>query len=166
VNAIRIMLFILLPLITVSCKTTGDPNQGGLFGWNEEKAKQRKDVLEGKQREKQNQLSKVTQQNKSLEGKKQKYNSSLDLLNKALQQLLKEQDNLREQVNQLYNNSKLSQEKLNELNNKYPWLNIDESETEDQFIYFEQEDLARNFLKKSEKDNKSLVEEILLLIGN
>ena len=31
--------------ITTGCETTGDPTQGGLFGWSENKAKQRQDEL-------------------------------------------------------------------------------------------------------------------------
>lgn len=32
---------LLLPLVLSSCETTGDPNQGGLFGWSSSKADQR-----------------------------------------------------------------------------------------------------------------------------
>jgi hypothetical protein len=32
-------------LITAGCETTGDPTQGGLFGWSETKAQQRQDEL-------------------------------------------------------------------------------------------------------------------------
>lgn len=30
-----------LPFLLCSCETTGDPNQGGLFGWSSSKADQR-----------------------------------------------------------------------------------------------------------------------------
>lgn len=30
-----------LPFLLCSCETTGDPNQGGLFGWSPSKADQR-----------------------------------------------------------------------------------------------------------------------------
>ena len=32
-----------LPFLLCSCETTGDPNQGGLFGWSSSKADQRID---------------------------------------------------------------------------------------------------------------------------
>ncbi len=32
-----------LPFLLCSCETTGDPNQGGLFGWSQSQANQRLD---------------------------------------------------------------------------------------------------------------------------
>ena len=32
-------------ILLTACETTGDPNQGGLFGWSEGKAKQRQSAL-------------------------------------------------------------------------------------------------------------------------
>ena len=39
-------ILLCLPFLLCSCETTGDPNQGGLFGWSSSKADQR---LEQKQ---------------------------------------------------------------------------------------------------------------------
>lgn len=38
-----LLLAAALPLVLTSCETTGDPNQGGLFGWSQSKADQRLD---------------------------------------------------------------------------------------------------------------------------
>ena len=42
-------IFLIIPffvLTLVSCQTTGDPNAGGYFGWSQEKAQVRQDVLQ------------------------------------------------------------------------------------------------------------------------
>jgi hypothetical protein len=36
-----VVLGTLLPLVMCSCETTGDPRQGGLFGWSESQAQGR-----------------------------------------------------------------------------------------------------------------------------
>jgi hypothetical protein len=41
VTAMKLLPFLCLPFIICSCETTGDPNQGGLFGWSSKKADQR-----------------------------------------------------------------------------------------------------------------------------
>lgn len=41
------LFFFLLLLLLFGCETTGDPRQGGLFGWNEGKAQQRQGSLRG-----------------------------------------------------------------------------------------------------------------------
>ena len=51
---IILSLTVLAMLFTWGCATTGDPNQGGLFGWSEAKAQARIDekrrILEEEQR--------------------------------------------------------------------------------------------------------------------
>ncbi len=37
---------LLATLLTAGCQTTGNPREGGLFGWSEEKARERQSVLE------------------------------------------------------------------------------------------------------------------------
>lgn len=39
----KYLSLLLLPLFLASCETTGDPNQGGLFGWSQSKANARLD---------------------------------------------------------------------------------------------------------------------------
>lgn len=41
-----LVLSLSLPLLLVSCETTGDPSQGGLFGWSSSKAEQRSAALQ------------------------------------------------------------------------------------------------------------------------
>ena len=41
-KALRLLpLALAIPLAMTSCETTGDPTQGGLFGWSENKAQYR-----------------------------------------------------------------------------------------------------------------------------
>src|SRR3954454_16499296 len=52
-----------LLLATTACQTTGDPNQGGLFGWRQSKADQRRADLEANNAHAQNEV--VTEQNRN-----------------------------------------------------------------------------------------------------
>ncbi|MCU7904316.1 MAG: hypothetical protein KZQ76_00415 [Candidatus Thiodiazotropha sp. (ex Epidulcina cf. delphinae)] len=150
----------------LGCQTTGDPKRGGLFSWDEKKAKQRQQVLADKKHKKQNEIAKITQKNTSLERVKRENAISLMEINNTLLKLREEQESLRNQISQLRADNMISEGKLRDLVNRYPWLVFNERKAKHSFFNLDQESLALDTMRDIEKKNKSLVEEILLLIGN
>jgi len=67
---IRHIFFCILTVVITGCAATGDPNQGGLFGWSEEKAIDRQKNLQGMLQEEQQRGEVEKQTSGILEGEK------------------------------------------------------------------------------------------------
>lgn len=159
-------LVLLVTIIPLGCKTTGDPKQGGLFGWDEKKATQRQQALEKQHSVKQSEIAIVVEKHTSLERAKNHNNNSLMEINAALRKLKGEQDSLRDQVAQLHADNLISEDKLRDLVIRYQWLDVDGGKAVNNIVNTKREDFALQIMRDIEQENKSLVNEILLLIGS
>jgi chromosome segregation ATPase len=148
------------------CQTTGAPDQGGLFGWDENKAKQRQQSLETEQQQKQREITHLAMQNEELTQQQSDQAQILKQLNIAIKKLHDEQLSLRNQIKRMHEEKQISESRLAELVDQYPWLNISETPQGLPLLEIEQFDVAKARKQQMEQDNKTLVEEILLLIGN
>jgi hypothetical protein len=79
------IIFAILVITISGCQTTGDPTQGGLFGWSEEKAKLRQDELNQQLVKKQESLA--NERNKNITSLETKKKVSYDI--KAREKTLK-----------------------------------------------------------------------------
>lgn len=92
------VLFFVFILIIIGCQTTGDPKQGGLFGWSEDKAKGRQEELKGTlgQEEAEGQTLKAGSQ--ELENEKAMKSAELAEQQKKLSALEYELDDIRKKI--------------------------------------------------------------------
>lgn len=63
---LRIAALVLSLGLLAGCQTTGDPTKGGLYGWDEEKAKQRQQHLKQSQQSRQALLAALEEKNQQL----------------------------------------------------------------------------------------------------
>lgn len=159
---LNILSQILFMLALSSCQTTGDPSQGGLFGWDEAEAKLRQKALANTQQTQQVEINLLRAQNEALILEAKENAKNLIQLNKAIKNLHDEQTTLRVQIQKLYQQNKISKYALKELEEKYSWLSKSQTEQGQIYIEIDQAKLAKN---KMEQENNVLIEEILLLIG-
>ncbi|USI27917.1 hypothetical protein ACD631_16300 [Alteromonas macleodii] len=153
-------------LIAISgCQTTGDPNHGGLFGWDENKAKQRQQALSKTQQTKQVEIEQLQTQNEALEHQASTNTQTLKQLNNAISMLHDEQTILRTQIQDLFQQNKISKGRLKELEDTHNWLKLEETAEGQVYVEIDQPDLAKAKMQKMEQENKILIQEILLLIG-
>ncbi len=92
-------------LCVTACSTTGDPTKGGLIGWSEKKATVRRDILQDRADDTQEEVDAVTQQNDSLESDVDALNSDVRTLEIVLKQLTQENEELRTTFDQLVKRS-------------------------------------------------------------
>lgn len=147
------------------CQTTGDPSKGGLFGWDENKAKQRQQALSESQQTNQVEIQQLQAQNEALKHQTTANTQTLKQLNNAISMLLDEQVILRTQIQDLFQKNKISESRLKELEDTYNWLKLEETGEGQVFVEINQQDLAKAKMQKMEQENKVLIQEILLLIG-
>lgn len=159
------LIGLLAILVLASCKTTGDPGAGGLYGWSEDKAKQRHANQKQEHQENLDEIAALEVKNKALENKQKDLDSTIQRINRTLNKLSEEQANLRQQLNQLYQDKKLSEIKYQELKEKYSWLKSRGDLQQNNVFEFNDEVKAAKMLKKMASENNSVVDEILLLIG-
>lgn len=106
----------LLTLTAVGCQTTGDPTQGGLFGWSEKKAQQRQQALEQENTDAQNQLSSSQQQQTQLRGQQASLQTESARLHGEIDRLMTENGQLEEQLRGLARQHRLDETEFARLN--------------------------------------------------
>jgi hypothetical protein len=94
-------LVALLPVALAACQTTGDPRQGGLFGWSEDKARARQAELERENDAAQRSAAQETQRQSTLTEKQGALRTEVQELQAQLSRLLAENDALESDVRAL-----------------------------------------------------------------
>ncbi|MCG8671731.1 MAG: hypothetical protein MI867_20165 [Pseudomonadales bacterium] len=105
----------LLLLALSSCKTTGDPTQGGLFGWSRDKADQRLRYYEQEATAAEREASEENAKSKQLSGDLKSKNQELAHERQLVDDLLTENNKLHEQLLALLNSKSEAADKLREL---------------------------------------------------
>jgi hypothetical protein len=91
-----------------ACETTGDPRQGGLFGWSSSKADERQRELESEATNAQNVANVQQAQAQQTAARASALNSQVDDLHSQLNALLAENTRLTRQINDLTRKKKLA----------------------------------------------------------
>jgi len=74
-----------------ACQTTGNPKEGGLFGWSEEKAKLRAESLAQRRKQLNTELKSLQNQNKQLDKEATELKDSITARRKTINKLANEQ---------------------------------------------------------------------------
>ena len=106
---LRLRLLPCLLILLAGCATTGDPRQGGLFGWSEEQAIARKDGLEQSDRLAQQQAATEQQRTLALSGRQAALTTTRLQLEAELGRLLEENDKLDAQLRGLMQRQQVGQ---------------------------------------------------------
>lgn len=92
---------LLLLLLVTACATTGDPRQGGLFGWNEDQAKTRQDTLRRDDATARQQAATESERGATLRNRQQGLSSEAGQLKTELDRLLNENTGLETRLREL-----------------------------------------------------------------
>ena len=111
---VRIGWFILAMSVS-ACATTGDPRQGGLFGWSEKKAQERQTGLERDNSDAQSQLSAEQQQQRTLHGQEVSLQAESAHLRGEIDRLMAENTQLEGELRRLVNDKQLGEAELTRL---------------------------------------------------
>lgn len=147
------------------CQTTGDPKAGGLFGWSENKAEERKQELAQTIAQTQDEVAKSRQRNESLEAENTRLKTDKERREAILLRLIEEQVVLQQQLIGLEEQSVLSSNELAKIQEENPWLSKTHEQVLQEFREFQRDNRFQQELEALEGSNKKLTQEILLLIG-
>lgn len=145
------------------CKTTGDPTKGGLFGWDEEKAKQRQAALERRAININEQMRALETENASRNHTNKALQVTLTDQKKQLEELLTAREQLIDKVALLVKSDDANQAKITQLQTLHPWLNTSREEVLREFRKAKQEHHRTQLLDKLELEMTKLVKEIDML---
>jgi hypothetical protein len=106
----------LLGFLFTGCQTTGDPTQGGLFGWSEKKAQVRQQSLEQGNEQAQQQLSSAQQQQSRLRRQQAGLEGESVRLRGEVDRLMNENAQLEGQLRRLVQERHLDEAELGRLN--------------------------------------------------
>ncbi len=106
------LCIILLPWVLGACQTTGDPRQGGLFGWSEDKARDRQRGLQ----QELNDSTRAAEQEKAKTAEAQSRQSALQTevnrLQGQLEKMLDENQHLEAELSAMLRTKQLKSEDL------------------------------------------------------
>jgi septal ring factor EnvC (AmiA/AmiB activator) len=105
----------LLACLLVSCATTGDPRQGGFFGWDEAQAKTRQQTLEQDETTAQHRAATEQQRTAALQTQRASLNAEASKLRGELKRLLSENQQLEAQLRNLVQRQKLGTQETERL---------------------------------------------------
>jgi regulator of replication initiation timing len=111
-SALRWAATLILTASLAACETTGDPRQGGLLGWSEQKAFQRQAALEAENKAAQDRLTQETQRGAELRSRQTRLGSEVDSLQASLASALAENDALDARLQQLMGQQQLADAEL------------------------------------------------------
>lgn len=108
----RICAVAALTFVLTGCQTTGDPRQGGLFGWSEEKATERQAALKRQDAETKRAESEAKLRATELGERQAKLQDAAASSQRELNQLLDENGQLERQLAELIGKRRLSETEL------------------------------------------------------
>jgi chromosome segregation ATPase len=105
-----------LAFFLCACETTGDPQQGGLFGWSQKKADARRGDLEKADADAQSQVSAEQARKQTLQGTQEARTKEAGSLQREVDRLMSENAALDSQLTGLLGRMKLDTSELTRLN--------------------------------------------------
>lgn len=114
-KGLRIFSVAVLAAVSTACQTTGDPREGGLFGWSSQKADQRKTSLDAEAADAQNQAAAEQTRSKSTESQRAALQVDVATLQGQYSQLVTENTQLESQLRDLVQQKHLGGRKLRQL---------------------------------------------------
>ncbi|GAA6169638.1 hypothetical protein [Sessilibacter corallicola] len=148
----NILLFLFLSL-SVGCTTTGDPNQGGLIGWSEKKAKDRRIALEHEAREARQRAEAAQNNQRELEKREAELTNSVEKLEIQLTELRANNVELRKAFTKLIKDQKALNKELKALKEELDHTDYEKNEEHPNLIS-----------DQLQQQNKRLNAAILLLL--
>lgn len=110
------LVLIVIAMAASGCQTTGDPTQGGLFGWSPKKAQQRQQDLEQQNADARGRLVSAQQQQNQLRRKEAGLQTESAQLRSELDRLMSENNHLEDQLRTLVQQRNLGEAELVRLN--------------------------------------------------
>lgn len=110
------LAIMVIAMAAAGCQTTGDPTQGGLFGWSAKKAQQRQQDLEQQNADAQGQLVSAQQQQSQLRQRESGLQTESAQLRSEIDRLMTENDHLEDQLRTLVHQRNLGEAELARLN--------------------------------------------------
>lgn len=110
--ALRCAAALTLSATLAACQTTGDPRQGGLLGWSEQKAAERQQQLEAENKAARDSLAQETQRSADLRSRQTHLDSEEASLKASLDSALAENDALDARLQQLMKRQALADAEL------------------------------------------------------
>lgn len=101
--------------LLVGCQTTGNPREGGLFGWSEEKARERQVILETETNAARRTADFELQRGQQLSKQQSQLHTEVNQLQADLARLISENDQLDRQIRALMSTRKVSNAELSRL---------------------------------------------------
>jgi uncharacterized protein YdcH (DUF465 family) len=111
----RLIVSITLSTLLTGCQTTGNPREGGLFGWSEEKARERQAVLEAETNAARKTADAELQRGAVLSKQQSHLHAEVNELQANLARLLAENNTLDGQIRALMSTRKMSATELSRL---------------------------------------------------
>ncbi|MEK0159801.1 hypothetical protein WLQ65_11785 [Pseudoalteromonas piscicida] len=159
----RVMCCLFLSLLA-GCETTGDPTTGGLYGWSEEKAKQRQAQLNRRVMDIEAQMNAIEKENQGLESDKLQLTQLIAIQSEKLNALITSHDALLDKIETYKGLERINQTKISQLKTRYPWLGLSREEVLRQFHEAASESRQQQMLNRLESELESLAQEIDMIL--
>ncbi|ASD69599.1 hypothetical protein [Pseudoalteromonas piscicida] len=159
----RVMCCLFLSLLA-GCETTGDPTTGGLYGWSEEKAKQRQAQLNRRVMDIEAQMNAIEKENQELESDKLQLTQLIAIQSEKLNALITSHDALLDKIETYKGLERINQTKISQLKTRYPWLGLSREEVLRQFHEAASESRQQQMLNRLESELESLAQEIDMIL--
>lgn len=102
-------------MLLAGCQTTGDPNEGGLFGWSEDKARAREANLEVERDEARKSADAELQRGEDLSNTQHRLRLTVGELRAKVADVIAENDNLDREIRALLSKRRISEAELTRL---------------------------------------------------
>ncbi|MCG7540150.1 MULTISPECIES: hypothetical protein [Pseudoalteromonas] len=159
----RVIYCLFLSLLS-GCETTGDPTTGGLYGWSEEKAKQRQAQLNRRVVDIEAQMNAIEEENQELESDKVQLTQLIVIQSEKLNALIASHDALLGKIETYKGLERINQTKISQLKTRYPWLGLSREEVLRQFQEAASESRQQQMLNQLESELESLAQEIDMIL--
>lgn len=150
--------------LLAGCETTGDPTTGGLYGWSEEKAKQRQAQLNRRVMDIEAQMNAIEKENQELESDKLQLTQLIAIQSEKLNALITSHDALLDKIETYKGLERINQTKISQLKTRYPWLGLSREEVLRQFHEAASESRQQQMLNRLESELESLAQEIDMIL--
>jgi len=160
---IRAVFSFLIVAILSACQTTGDPREGGLYGWSEEKAKQRAESLAQRRKQLNSELQSLQNSNKQLSKTAVGLKDSITSRRETITKLVNEQLLLVEKISEQSAKNKAGQELQSILTNLFSSKHVicDNS----CFVPLPDENITDEMIQRIQTENDRLIQTIGLITG-
>ncbi|SIO96323.1 hypothetical protein [Vibrio spartinae] len=162
----RVVTVLFLGGALVACTTTGDPRQGGLLGWDEDKAKLRQQALNDTMQAQKAEIVAIKMENSALAQSQHHLEQQLSIYQQELNTLISEKEGLLVTIKQLVQSNQLSETRYQSMLTNNPWLAKTREQVLLEFKEHRSEMVIQKELQKIAAENEQLTNEIIMLLGH